>query len=88
MTERRKISQDELDGFELDDTGQLYWQGGKVLTEVTLRLPKAANWAVIIAALSTFGLFAMGVLQTMQVMPQQPPQRIEIVVKHEYPKKP
>lgn len=51
---RKTISME--DNFELDDAGQLYWSGGKVATEIMLKLPKlyerlagAAALAVIIS---------------------------------------
>jgi hypothetical protein len=47
----RKISIDDLDHFQLDENNQLYWDGKKVRTEITL--PLKMDWAVWIIAVST-----------------------------------
>jgi hypothetical protein len=65
---KRTISQDELDQFELDENGRLYWQGELVLTEVRLSLSRIANAAVILAASATFGLFLLSLLQAIGVI--------------------
>lgn len=49
---RKKISQDQLDGFSVDDeTNQLYWQGKAVMT--VMSLPWWVQFSALVASLAT-----------------------------------
>jgi hypothetical protein len=50
---RRTISVDELDGFELDNNGQLYWRGKGVLLEQKISLRPFELFLVGLASVST-----------------------------------
>jgi hypothetical protein len=54
----RTISQNELDGFQLDDDGRLYWRGKGVLLErrITLR-----GFELVLATIAAFGAALAGV---------------------------
>lgn len=47
----KTITLGQLDGFEIDDENQLYWQGTKVRTRITL--PDWAAYAAVAAAGAT-----------------------------------
>lgn len=50
---RRTISIDELDGFELDDNGKLYWRGLGVIMEQKVSLRWIELTLAIMAAIAT-----------------------------------
>ena len=66
---RKTISVEELDQFELDENGRIYWEGERVLTEVRLSVPTLVNIAVIVAAIGTFGTFLLTLLQLAGFLP-------------------
>ena len=59
---RRTIGLDELDHFELDDDGRLYWKGEQVVLEQRLNIPIAVNIAVIAGSA---GAVASGIFAAM-----------------------
>jgi hypothetical protein len=54
----RSIGIDELDGFQIDDHGQLYWRAKAVILEKRLKLE---TYQVLLATLATAGAVASGV---------------------------
>ena len=70
---RRIVSLDELDHFEMDEDGHLYWQGERVLTDVKLSLSTTANVAVILAAIGTLGGFLLLAGQAAGLIPSPTP---------------
>ena len=81
---KRVISIDELDRLEIDEDGNLYWQGNRVLTEIRLSLPRLANVAIVLAGLGTFGLFMVAVGQAVGTIPS--PEReitVHLTIKHQ-----
>lgn len=54
----RGISIDELDGFQLDDDGRLYWRDKAVILEKRLKLE---TYQIVLATLATAGAVASGV---------------------------
>jgi len=54
------IGQDELDNLGVDrETGELYWDGKKIVTTSKVRLGKIELWFAGIATVSTAGMFAL-----------------------------
>ena len=51
MATLETISIEELDHFQLDENNQLYWDGKKVRTHISL--PLKIDWAAWIIAVST-----------------------------------
>ncbi|OBQ72384.1 hypothetical protein [Mesorhizobium loti] len=54
----RTIGQDELDGFQIDDDGRLYWRGKGVLLDhrVTLR-----GFELVLATIASIGALLAGI---------------------------
>jgi hypothetical protein len=49
---RKTVSLDDLDKFEEDETGQLYWKGNKLIVETRLQVPTVVNYFVIAAGVA------------------------------------
>ena len=54
---RRIVSIDELDKFQVDDDGQLFWDGKAVVLEQRLTLK---GWELAIASCAALGAIAAG----------------------------
>ncbi len=54
----RSISIDEMDGFQLDDTNQLYWRGQTVVLEQKLKLEL---YQIVLATIGAVGALLAGV---------------------------
>ena len=59
--ELKVVSQAELDNFKQDEAGNLYWQGNKIRTWLTL--PRPIDWAVRIGAASALVLALVELLK-------------------------
>ena len=49
----KPVGQDNLDHFEEDEEGRLYWRGALIVMEQRLIVPDAVNYSVIGAAIAT-----------------------------------
>lgn len=56
--EPRSIGIDEMDGFQIDDNGRLYWRGTAVILEKRLKLE---GYQIFLATLATIGTLLSGV---------------------------
>ena len=54
----RTISIDEIDHFNLDENGRLYWKGEAVILEKRLRLE---TYQIVLATLATGGAVLSGI---------------------------
>ncbi len=59
---RRTITMEELDHFEVDESGQIYWKGTRIITEQRLTLPLAVNVAAVAAGIATVATAAISVV--------------------------
>ena len=59
---RKTITIEQLDLFEVDDDGRLYWKGAEVIMEHRLVVPKAVNYSVIGAGSATAVMAAFSVI--------------------------
>jgi hypothetical protein len=50
MTTIRRITQDELDNFGLDEHDQLYWRTNNVYHKLRLALPRSIDWSARLIA--------------------------------------
>lgn len=57
LMQRRTISLEELDQFEVNDAGQLFWKGKAVVLERRLTLK---GWELFIASLAATGAILAG----------------------------
>ena len=60
--QRHVITMDELTRLEIGDDNQLYWDGEPVVTMSKFSIPWWAQALAAGAALSTIGLFVLGVV--------------------------
>ncbi len=56
---RRSVSVDELDKLQIDETGQLYWDGMQVITKSALTLPWWVDVAAVFTSAATVGMFIL-----------------------------
>jgi hypothetical protein len=54
----RTIAIDELNGFQLDDSNQLYWRGQTVVLEQKLKLER---YQIVLATIGAVGALLAGV---------------------------
>jgi hypothetical protein len=59
---RRTVSLDELDHFEQDDKGQLYWKGKRIVVEQRLIISWWVNAAIIATGLASVASAAVSAL--------------------------
>jgi hypothetical protein len=59
---RRTISLDELNNFELDDNGRLYWLGNQVILEQRLVISRWVNVSIVATGIATVALAAFSAL--------------------------
>ena len=84
--QKKTISLDEMDGFQIDEANRLYWKGEEIVTLTKITLPWWGNVCVIIAAIATMGSFILQGLGAANLLPSSPKQQIELIVK--YPEQP
>lgn len=74
---RSKITPAQLDNFELDERGRLYWHGEPVITDARLALSKRQNLVAGIVGLSAvvggIGSFVQGLVILIQYWTAAPP---------------
>jgi hypothetical protein len=69
----RTIGQDELDHFQIDDVGRLYWKGEQVITEVTLQLPTWVDIALAVGGAAAGVMAIIAILERIGVLSPRVP---------------
>lgn len=63
MPKINKIGMEDLDRLGIDEENKLYWDNKPLVTEEKITLQKWVNFAIVVGALSTFILAAIGLLK-------------------------
>ena len=65
--QRRTLSIDDMDHFQIDDDRQIYWEGEPIVTMSKFALPWWVNWSAVAVAASTVGIFILELLGRLHV---------------------